>query len=370
MVTSKKILEQKENKMKKIEVGDRVRFLNSVGGGIVKGFQNKHIVIVEDEHKFDVPVLISECVVIEPSESKKLLQSSEIEHVEKVIAKGDISREKSFDVTETINETLEGENITTCLAFLPTDSKNLSLTKYECYFINDSNYFLYLNYMSRENNSWKSRYNGIIEPNMQIFIEEFDKSMLNEIEQVCVQFIPFKQNKTYKFKSPVSVEMRIDTVKFYKLHSFTESDYFNDNALSFYITRNDIPERGVLISSSDLQKAMQEKTMAESKHRTKSIEKKEKQEIIEIDLHINQLLDTTSGMSNSEILEYQMSKFNEVMQYNIKLKGQKIVFIHGKGEGVLKSSIHKELRNKYKRCYVQDASFREYGFGATMVTIK
>ena len=75
-------------------------------------------------------------------------------------------------------------------------------------------------------------------------------------------------------------------------------------------------------------------------------------------------------MSNTEMLEYQISKFNEVMQANIKRKGQKIVFIHGKGDGVLKNSILKELRDKYKRMYVQDASFQEYGFGATMVTIK
>jgi len=45
------------------------------------------------------------------------------------------------------------------------------------------------------------------------------------------------------------------------------------------------------------------------------------------------------------------------------------VFIHGKGEGVLRNALLKELRTKYKGCRSQDASFREYGFGATMVTI-
>lgn len=50
-------------------------------------------------------------------------------------------------------------------------------------------------------------------------------------------------------------------------------------------------------------------------------------------------------------------------------KGQKIVFIHGKGEGVLRQAIEKELRIRYKQHRFQDASFREYGFGATMVII-
>lgn len=58
--------------MKKISTGDRVRFLNSIGGGVVKGFQNKQVVIVEDEHGFDVPVLISECVVVESASDNKM----------------------------------------------------------------------------------------------------------------------------------------------------------------------------------------------------------------------------------------------------------------------------------------------------------
>ena len=358
--------------MKKLEVGDRVKFLNSVGGGIIKGFQSKQIVIVEDEHNFDVPVLISECVVIEPSDNKKLTQAAndmaeEVDDAPKL----DISKPKeNIDIADKIIETAEGEKITTCLAFLPTDAKSMTQTKFESYFINDSNYFLFINYMSRENNSWKSRFNGIVEPNMQIFIEEFDKSTLNEMEQVAVQYVAFKHNKPYGFKSPVTVELRIDTVKFYKLHSFKENEYFDDEALVYYIARNDIPEREILISQADIQQAIQEKETPVKRPRIQSVSKKQINPILEIDLHIGQLLDTTAGMSNTEMLEYQISKFNEVMQANIKRKGQKIVFIHGKGDGVLKNSILKELRDKYKRMYVQDASFQEYGFGATMVTIK
>lgn len=358
--------------MKKLEVGDRVRFLNSVGGGIVKGFQSKQIVIVEDEHSFDVPVLISECVVIELSDSKKLTQAASgvTEEVAEAPKSENSKPKANINVDDEIVETTEGEKITTCLAFLPTDPKSMTQTNFESYFINDSNYFLFINYMSRENNSWKSRFNGIVEPNMQIFIEEFDKSTLNEMEQVCVQIMAFKHNKPYRFKNPVSVEFRIDTVKFYKLHTFTENDYFDDNALMYYITKNDIPEREVLISQADIQQAIQEKETPAKRQRVQPISKKEKNPVLEIDLHINQLLDTTAGMSNAEMLEYQISKFNEIMQDNIKRKGLKIVFIHGKGDGVLKSSILKELRDKYKRMYVQDASFQEYGFGATMVTIK
>lgn len=350
--------------MKKIEIGDKVRFLSTVGGGKVKGFLNKQIAMVEDETGFDVPVLISELVVIEAISNQKLEDTEVPEEPTKSVP------EAKIETTASVVETSEGEKITTCLVYLPTDAKNMTQTTFECYFVNDSNYYLFFNYMSRENNTWKSRHNGIVEPNTQIFIEEFDKTQLNELEKICVQFVAFKHNKAFGFKNPVSVELRIDTVKFYKLHSFTENDYFDENALVYYITRNDLPEREMLISAGDIQRAMQEKSASERRPRVQAVSKKEKKSIIEVDLHINQLLDNTSGMSNTEILEYQLKKMNEVIQENIKRKGQKIVFIHGKGDGVLKNAVLQELKNKYRSFYVQDASFREYGFGATMITIK
>ncbi|EJX02663.1 protein containing Smr protein/MutS2 [gut metagenome] len=70
------------------------------------------------------------------------------------------------------------------------------------------------------------------------------------------------------------------------------------------------------------------------------------------------------------MLNYQMDKFHEVLAKYASNKGQRIVFIHGKGNGVLRKAIEKELKTRYKQYYFQDASFREYGFGATMVTIK
>lgn len=357
--------------MNKLQIGDTVRFLNSIGGGKVKGFLNKQLAMIEDEHGFDVPVLITECVVVESAGNEKMgageVSSEKTTETKTASPKVEIAKIEESDEPE---ETPEGEQITACLAYLPTDVKSLSQSAYECYFVNESNYYLFINYMNRENNSWTSRYNGIVEPNTKIFVEEFDKSQLNDIEKVCIQFVAFKHNKPFKFKNPCSAELRIDTVKFYKLHSFQENDYFDEGALVYYIIRNDVPERNVLVSAGDIERAMKEKNEPDRRPRIQKIERKENNPVIEVDLHINQLMDTTTGMSNADMLEFQLKKFNETMNENLNNKNQKIVFIHGKGDGVLKNTILKELKQKYKKCYVQDASFREYGFGATMVTIK
>lgn len=48
-----------------VKIGDKVRFLSEVGGGVVTGFQGKNIVLVEDQDGFDIPMPVHECVVIE-----------------------------------------------------------------------------------------------------------------------------------------------------------------------------------------------------------------------------------------------------------------------------------------------------------------
>ena len=97
---------------------------------------------------------------------------------------------------------------------------------------------------------------------------------------------------------------------------------------------------------------------------------KEGNEFLIIDLHANKLLEQTEGLTSLDILNYQLKKFRDTLYYYRKKKNTKIVFIHGKGEGILRNAIINELRFKYKSYQYQDASFQEYGYGATQVTIK
>ena len=100
-----------------------------------------------------------------------------------------------------------------------------------------------------------------------------------------------------------------------------------------------------------------------------SLIKLNSQGVLEVDLHIDSLLDSTKGMNNGDILLYQLDKFNEVMNLYKNKRGTKVVFIHGKGDGILRQAILKELKNRYPKSKSQDASFREYGFGATMIIV-
>ena len=231
-----------------IQIGDKVRFLNSVGGGVVRGFRGKDQVLVEDEDGFEVPALIKECVVVGGNDMQ--VHSSNRPKVQAPVETP--SPKKPEPKEEKVEETPEGERLNVYLAYLPVDPKAFQQCGYETYFVNDSNYYLFFNYMNRTNNSWTSRYNGIIEPNTKIFLEEFGKPELNDLERICVQLIAFKKDKPYSLKNAVSVELRLDTVKFYKLHCFMENDFFEEDALIYPIIRNDLPERELLVSAAEL----------------------------------------------------------------------------------------------------------------------
>lgn len=351
-----------------MKIGDKVRFLNTTGGGIVKGFQGKDIVLVEDEDGFDVPVLIREVVLIEPANDMQVRQSAK-----PVTPPAPVSAAKQEKPQEDYHpeETKEGEQLSVFLGYLPLDIKNLSSSGYECYLVNDSNYYLSYNYMSRNQQGWVSRNVGVIEPNTKLFLEEFEKPDLNDLERICLQFIAYKTDKPFSLKNTYSVEIKLDAVKFYKLHSFRENDYFEDNAIIYPVVRRDLSEKEMTISGEEIERAMREKSHSDSKTQShiQSLPQREKRAILEVDLHIDELIDNTNGLSPADILDYQLTKFREVMDENKRNKGQKIVFIHGKGNGVLKSAILKELKTTYKSAYFQDASFREYGYGATMITI-
>lgn len=349
------------------QVNDIVRFLNQTGGGRITRIVD-NMAYVEDEDGFEQPVLLRECIVVESAKPKPTAYDKPIAPLP--------SKEVVVETAKPapVIETEEGDTLNIVLAYEPAEIKHLNTTTYNAYLVNDSNYYLYFAYMVKgdSDNDWITRYHDIVEPNIQVHIEEFDHSLLTQMDRVAIQYIAFKRDKGFKLKNPALVEHRLDTTKFYKMHCFHDNEYFDTPVIALDIVKNDRPARMMTIDSSDLERAMKEKRHQDTRPQRTPVQKhaKKKGEIVECDLHINALLDNTAGLSNKDMLDVQLDEFRRVMNENINHKGAKVVFIHGKGEGVLRKALLDELKRKYPRCEAQDASFREYGFGATLITIK
>lgn len=377
--------------------GDKVRFLSEVGGGKVAGFQGKNIVLVEDEDGFEIPMPINEVVVVEQddyamgkmisakmdakqkaeehantelhqdSRSIKSILNDHDEQTDMHVDEYDAAdREITFRAP--VQEREGGNKLSAYLAFVPVDIKEITHTRFETYIVNDSNYYIHYSYLVAEGNAWTLKSVGEVEPNTKLFIEEFGREVLNDMGRIGVQLTAYKKDKPFLLKPAIDVQFRIDPVKFYKLHVFEENEFFEQPSLLFTIVDNDEVARPLVVDSKRLKEQMykDEKIIA---HEGKKKRQKDDGTLV-IDLHADELLETTAGMNAADILHYQLDVFKKTMDENKKKKGQKIVFIHGKGEGVLRHALVHELNYRYKSCTYQDASFQEYGYGATQVTIK
>lgn len=87
-----------------------------------------------------------------------------------------------------------------------------------------------------------------------------------------------------------------------------------------------------------------------------------------VDLHAEQILPSTAGLTPGEILDAQLARFTVALELAVSnRKKGKMVFIHGVGSGKLKYEMKKLLDRRYPKLSYQDASFREYGYGALLV---
>ena len=73
-------------------------------------------------------------------------------------------------------------------------------------------------------------------------------------------------------------------------------------------------------------------------------------------------------MSNYDMLNLQLEIAKRQLDFAIKQRMLKMVFIHGVGEGVLKMELYTLLR-RYDNLQFYDADFKTYGFGATEVRL-
>ncbi len=118
------------------------------------------------------------------------------------------------------------------------------------------------------------------------------------------------------------------------------------------------------IESAKMQK------ITKNHHRVNTDKKTKKDEVVlEIDLHIEKLVKSFKHLTNFDILNIQVDTARRQLEFAIANRIPKIVFIHGMGEGVLKTELE-YLFGRYPEISFQDANYRKYGLGATEIYIK
>ncbi len=319
-----------------VKIGDKVKFLNEEGGGEITQLIDKDTVMVlSNIDDFEIPVLIREIVVI--GDDKK----SDNQSIEVFEGDGRINKNRKL------------------LSVFAEESK-----EYNYYLVNGKDQAVFFGVFEERKSEILGVYSGILQPGAVQKINTYSLKDFEGIVQWRVQGF-FFEKRPETITAPVDCAVKMHPKKFFNPRNKKFVEEIGQEGIVVELEQKD----GNFGLQADELFTTPKKEEQFKKEKRKQPKRKNTREILEVDLHIHELLETTSGMSNSEILEYQLDKFRKVLEENKKFKGKRIVFIHGVGNGVLKQRIRHELQ-KYPRYTVQDASFQEYGWGATMVIIK
>ncbi len=359
----------------KFKLGDKVKFLNDIGGGIIVSFQGKSIALVKGDDEFETPVLLTELVLDNATDKFfNEIESPEIEEddvdIDTLMDNVKKEREEEFDV-DSFKERYREEKVTEELNKRKEDKLFLALEKTDqninLYLVNDTDWDIVYHiseFISTDKVDLLQA--GLLDSGKNELICTYKKDEFNEIMSFGVQVLSHKQSK-YKLISPLAGIIKIKPIQILKENNFRDNSYFPNEVMLCRINKDENFEEAIAkLSTKHIE--------SESGESTKKVKPKlgpNKDGIEEIDLHIENIIDNYVGMSNKEILDIQMGRFETSIKGAILSKNtKKIVFIHGVGNGRLKHELRRKLDRDYSKYNYQDASFKQYGYGATMIILK
>ena len=343
----------------KFKQGEKVRFLNDIGGGVINSIDHNGIIYVQTDDGFEIPVQSKELIhavgftesvnkatVAKPEKEKP----AKVQHSQPKPA-ASLPRNVSADIP-----------VNLILGFIPESNGPVFNSTIGCYLINDSGYNAFYMLGTWERGGFYYLSSGQVEADTKNFVKSFDQTTLSKISGIHVQVVLLSEGR-YSRKPPVDQIVDIGLVNFSKESFYRENAYFEEKAVVFNIA-------GVSESTGEPdivevpEAALAQKTVSSN---TTTSKPHKKEDTLEVDLHMTESEMQHSMISQSGILTLQMTRFHAALDEAVSKKLRRLVIIHGVGQGTLKMQIRKELQEKYPQYLFQDASFREYGFGATMV---
>jgi Domain of unknown function (DUF2027)/Smr domain len=340
----------------KLKIGDLVRFLNEKGEGTVSKIINKTTVAVTISDGFEIPYLIAELVLV--FDGTKTEEKIEPSHMQM----------KHEEVKQKIKYTKQQKK-GIYVAFAPEKINDIPNSDINVWLINYSDLKIIFTYSILQNSNFKTIETGSAEAYEPLLIETIDRKILHDFSNFKIDIL-FYDVKEHAHQMPVSELIKLKPIKLYKDNAFCENSFIPEKSLIMSVyCLDDVYETNQSSPKVDLAKILFQKQAQNN------ISKKSKPHIsndpnseMEIDLHIEELIDNFSGMSNFEIVQIQLNNFKNALDNAINGHYRKLVVIHGVGNGRLKQEVRNVLAS-YKNVRFYDGSYAKYGFGATEILI-
>lgn len=336
--------------------GDRVTFLNEKGKGIVSRWINKNTVAVIIEEGFEIPYLASELINLSDKSIHTKKNSTDTEISSPIIS-------IPYPIFSKVNSPPEGVYI----AISPENSKNISNTDFNLRLINHTPYNISYSYSLMQQGKYKTQLVDQLLSGKHTIIDTLKKKSLHDYSSFKMDMLFFKEDQ-HNYQSPVSELVKLKPVKLYKENTFVENTFIDDRAWILRIVDLQSPIYGDLKNHLNL--ALEKKTIHNaSKNISKPNRNNDPSKEMEIDLHIEELLDEYGNMSNYEIVQIQLNAFQQAINTAIKENYRRLIVIHGIGSGKLKQEVRNLLTASYPKFYFYDASYSKYGQGATEIIL-
>jgi hypothetical protein len=328
----------------KIRIGDKVKFLNEVGEGIVTRIKDKNTVYVEMNDGFEIPYPIMHLVPIHT----ELILSKDTENIE---------LEPDAETADAIYFVVEPDH---ALPMLTND--------YNLYLFNASSFNLLYTYSIKDESYYQTLKHGEVGAFQKVLLKQVKLNFFKEFNTHKISGLLFK-NTHYKLQETITETILINPkslnpAQLIEHQEFKHAVYaflLKDNFLAIDAVEDTISAEDFIRLKTVKEFKTKSKISKSSKAYLKSLEK-------EVDLHIEELIKNPDNISSHEKLSIQLEKFEKELDAAMANNFRKITFIHGVGNGRLKQEIITTLKS-IKGLSYQDAPYKIYGFGATEVSI-
>jgi hypothetical protein len=349
----------------KFKVGDKVKFLNEKGGGVISRIISGSLVYVATEDGFELPTATGDIISME-HESKAGKMFSEDFNVDlSKTGKGSPNmqgEERSGKVRPGA-----GESPGLYLAFVPADQQWFITGDLEVKLINHTrNDILYNMLLLDDEEDYFGFDYGSVEAGSSALIETVSRDGLPGWTDGIVQVFIHSEEGAY---IPVSAGFHIKAAKFSQEGSYQGSGLLSEKAVIYRL----VEFKACKKIPGKKQAVKQEEEVVETEatpHKKETLIGKYAvgPHTAVVDLHIGEIVDNIAGLNSHDMFLLQMRHFEKTLESAIANNFNKITYIHGVGNGVLKNAIIKKLKD-YENLENHSASLAEYGQGALDVII-
>jgi len=337
--------------------GDKVRFLNETGEGTFVRNTSGGMAIVEVDNGFEYPFPLNQLVPVRTHEREARVEEPKATH----------ESAKTSAAPESVNSEFP-EGI--FLVFQPQNQNIPSAGEIDVYVLNHSGYDVFFTVSLKDGRDWICIQSGTLGPGRKAEVDTLTPADIDEWGQAKTDVL-FYSDEPFEHIPPVSNVVKLRGVKFmkdssYQAHLLSDKKcYVAEVCLLGDVT---VEDEKPFVSNDDLKRMMELKERMSTAKKISIPHQKNQVLEKEIDLHIEELMENWSGMSNAELLDVQLRRVQKELDAAIAAHMRKIIFIHGVGNGRLKTEVRK-LLGTYKGIRVNNGSYSRYGFGATEVEI-